>query len=385
MIPHSSYRFTWFMVILGVLALSLTACGQVVNSVIDVPQLEAQATQTPGLLNADEAYPLPEFSTPTPTLSPTQAPTPTPAPTLRQLTDGGCCVEPFWSGDGRVLFLDRPADGPAGYWAVGLNGGAPELFTDRLGVYSPDMAYLAYPRNGQTIVERASDGATWVIPSGGREVSFSPLGDMLAWTGGQSGPPFDTARREVWVSLVDGSQARALFSVYGGGFAGWFPDGNLLVSGRLSQEDSFSGLWKLSVQDGTAVPIIQAGRLRGLSMSPGGSWLAYQDLFNEDPSEDGLWLVNVTTGERLKLGLFGGYRWRDDQHLLVIPLEPEQTSHQVWQVEAASGEAQPLTDKGVTPFKIANGDWSVSPDGQHIAFVSSADNNIWLLSLPFSD
>jgi Tol biopolymer transport system component len=54
----------------------------------------------------------------------------------------------------------------------------------------------------------------------------------------------------------------------------------------------------------------------------------------------------------------------------------------VWQFEAQTGQSRPLTDPAATQLKIANGDWSVSPDGRQIAFVSANDNNIWLLSLP---
>jgi Tol biopolymer transport system component len=43
---------------------------------------------------------------------------------------------------------------------------------------------------------------------------------------------------------------------------------------------------------------------------------------------------------------------------------------------------QPITDPSITSFKIANGDWSVSPDSQMIAFVSADDGNIWILELP---
>jgi Tol biopolymer transport system component len=38
-------------------------------------------------------------------------------------------------------------------------------------------------------------------------------------------------------------------------------------------------------------------------------------------------------------------------------------------------------DPDVTPFKIANGDWAVSPDGRHVTFVENRDRNIWLLTL----
>jgi Tol biopolymer transport system component len=40
-----------------------------------------------------------------------------------------------------------------------------------------------------------------------------------------------------------------------------------------------------------------------------------------------------------------------------------------------------LTDPAVTPFKIANGDWRISPDGRYMAFVESSDKNIWVIEL----
>jgi hypothetical protein len=41
-----------------------------------------------------------------------------------------------------------------------------------------------------------------------------------------------------------------------------------------------------------------------------------------------------------------------------------------------------LTEPGVSPFKIANGDWRVSPGGDEIIFVSAEDRNIWKIGLP---
>jgi hypothetical protein len=41
-----------------------------------------------------------------------------------------------------------------------------------------------------------------------------------------------------------------------------------------------------------------------------------------------------------------------------------------------------VTDPAVTPFRISAGDWSVSPDGSKIAFVSAVDRNIWVIQLP---
>ncbi len=72
----------------------------------------------------------------------------------------------------------------------------------------------------------------------------------------------------------------------------------------------------------------------------------------------------------------------DGQHLLVVPVDLNQPVHQLLQVEADTGQVTDLTDPAVTPFKIANGDWSVSPVGDKIAFLSADDGNIWLLELP---
>jgi Tol biopolymer transport system component len=51
-----------------------------------------------------------------------------------------------------------------------------------------------------------------------------------------------------------------------------------------------------------------------------------------------------------------------------ILLRSEAISHELWELDANTGETRRLTNPDVTPFKIANGDWAVSPDGQHVAF-----------------
>ena len=371
---------------LGVLLLALAACsaGQELPPSPASPTSTALASLPQVSPSALPITPLPAVTQPPASPTPPPTPTPTPAPVLRQLTTDGCCVEPFWSPDGqRLLFLDRPSpDAATGLYEVNLMGGGIELYIERLGIYSPDMLLLAYPQGEQTIVERLADGERWVIPSGGRAVSFSPDGTQLAWTAGQSGPPFDTASREVWVSQVDGSQAHLLVQLYSGGFAGWFPDGRLLVSGRLDLNDPLPGLWAVSPQDGSQSLLARGERLRSVTISPGGSWLTYQMVFSVNLEENGIWLVDTHSGAKRRLDQFGAYRWRDDGHLLLIPLDTRQPLHQVWQIDAATGQAQPLTDPEVTPLKIANGDWSVSPDGTKIAYVSAADNNIWLLELP---
>ena len=287
-----------------------------------------------------------------------------------------------------MLFIDRPSpDAPAGLWSVDLQGNPAQFASDRLGIYSSDMQLRAFPEAGQTVVERLSDGQRWIIPSGGRAISFSADGQQLAWTVGQSGAPSNNAERQIWVSQADGSLARQVYSAPGAGVSGWLPDGRLLVSQRLPTPETGQALLALIIPaDGASQPMItelaRGERLRGTSISPDGRWLAYLVTLSADPEQNGIWLVNTQTAEKRRLGLFGAYRWRDGNRLLVVPLDLGQTTHRLWQVEADSDEAIALTDPALTPFKIANGDWSVSPDGRKVAFVSAADYNIWLLSLP---
>lgn len=326
-------------------------------------------------------------SEPTQTTIPTQLPTPTPAPALIQLTSGGCCVQPFWSPDSeQVLYIDRPAlDLPSGIWGITLSGREADFITDRLGLYSADMQLRAFLQNGRTIVENMRNGEQWTAPSEGRAVSFSPDGIWVAWTAGQAGPPFDSAQRDVWVSRINGSEARKLFSVTGGGFAGWFPDGKLLASERSTPGGKGHTLWIISALDEPPKKLLDIpadGRIRGEEISPNGKWLVYMHSFSNDGSQNGLWIVNTETGERRRLDTFGAYQWRDGDRLLVVPQESNSHAHRLEQIEASSGEITALTDPDVTPIRIANGDWRVSPDGARIAFVSAEDQNIWVLELP---
>lgn len=301
----------------------------------------------------------------------------------RRLTSGGCCTQPFWSPDGQqVLYIDKPApDAPAGVWGVDLQGNQPRLIIDQVGLFSPDLTLAAYLEEGQTVVARLADGARWFIPNEGRAVIFSSGGDQVAWQAGSVGPPIDTAWRETWVSQVDGGGARQVWGAYGGVLAGWTPGGQVLVSGRLRLDDDQQTIWMVDPADGRARELGRGFLLRGGLLSPGGSWLAYQVLFSANTEENGLWLSHLETGERRRLGMFGSYRWRDDGRLLVFVPGPQRQEPRLWEVEAASGRARLLPGMDGTGLRIAAGDWSVSPDGDWIAFVSAEDGNIWLIAV----
>jgi tricorn protease-like protein len=157
----------------------------------------------------------------------------------------------------------------------------------------------------------------------------------------------------------------------------------MLVSGLVGDGSREQALWILTPGEQEEMDELARGnRLREIRISPSGEWVAYMVTFSADPAHDGFWLVNTITGEQRRLEIFGGYKWRDEQYLLVVPLDLEQPINQLLQVEASTGQVRALTEPGVTPFKIANGDWRVSPGGDEIIFVSAEDRNIWKIELP---
>jgi Tol biopolymer transport system component len=299
-------------------------------------------------------------------------------------------VQPAFSADGRaVMFLDKPApEAPVGIWAVQVNAplSDPQLLTEKLGPFSRDMSLAVSLERGQTLVERLSDGQRWTINNGGRQVSFSPDGQRIAWTVQQESGGFDVRRSEVWLANVDGTQARRVATRFGGGVLAWLPDSkHVLLGGKANRADPLSTLNVLSLEDGALRNIMQFERMRSPLLSPNGRWLAYLIAQARDASQDGMYVLDLQAADAQprRLDFFGAYRWRDGNRLLYVPIKAGAPSNELWQMDASSGEAtQLIAASAESPFKIGNGDWDVSPDGTRLLFLSARDRNVWLAQLP---
>ena len=288
-----------------------------------------------------------------------------------------------------MRFIDKPAaDQPVGIWGVGVAEplASPHFVTDRLEESTASPQYLIETDGDRTVIERRSDGTRWEVPAAGRPVLISPDAAHIAWTVTTNENVSSQQAATLWLANLDGSDARQIAALPRGGLSGWISGDALLVSYRQSQDAREQILAALRVSDGS-----RAERLRGQLLSPSGGWLLYYIAFDPDHSKNGLWLAPTDGSgvKQLDAALFGSYQWRpcagrctpEQDRLLVVPLQVDAAWHRLVQVNPATGDAQPLTDPAVTPFKIANGDWRVSPDGRFVAFVAAQDRAIWLLPL----
>lgn len=306
-------------------------------------------------------------------------------PALQRLTSGGCCTQPSWTPDSqRVLFIDKPAaNQPLGIWGVGVGGGAAELFTQRIAFYSPGMTYIVEVTQGKTTIERRADGARWTVPANGRNVTFSPAGTKIVWTVSNQDVPSDQRMTEVWVANVDGTNSRKVATVRSGGISGWVSEDALLMRGRVNPQGNEDRIYTLSLANGSTVDVAQTKRLQSLTLSPDGRWVAYYVAFSDVAEQNGFWVARTDGSVKRQLdpALFGSFRWRDGGRLLLIPMRPNAAYHELWEYNADSNTSRQLTSAGNMPLKVANSDWTVSPNGQHVAFVESRDHNIWVLTL----
>ncbi len=366
--------FAKLLALIG-LTIGLTACA----SPTPAPTVAATPISTPMVTLTVAASPTP---IPTPTL------TPTPTPELRPLTNGGCCMLPAWSPDShQVLFIDKPADAAtAGVYAINIDAGISQKPqpVGRVGLYSPDRSLAAFAEGTRTIVEKISTGESWAMPNSGLAVEFAPDNKHLAWEQEGINGPYDERLNDLYLANTDGTDAVRVTRLYGGGMVGWLPQGlSLMFLGRPSLNTHDSTLTILDLKTNVAADLATAERISGVTISKDGTWVAYFISFDADKSRNGIWVERTDGSQSRHLEVWGAYQWRDESHLLVIPMrDSADKAFAVWQFDAASGEGRPLTDAAVTPLDILNGDWRVSPDGQYIVYVNNVDRNLWLLKLP---
>jgi len=63
-------------------------------------------------------------------------------------------------------------------------------------------------------------------------------------------------------------------------------------------------------------------------------------------------------------------------------MDLEQSDIHLWQIDVGSAKQREMEIPSPADFRIANNDWTPSPDGSMVVFVSSEDDALWILELP---
>jgi Tol biopolymer transport system component len=258
----------------------------------------------------------------------------------------------------------------------------PKLFSERIAFYTSDMQYIISYDTTFATVERVSDGQKWRVRTGGRSVLLSPDRTRVIWTETPQSGPNEQRISTIMIANLDGSDVHIVGRMLRAGVSGWLDNQRLLMSARQDPKSQEVSLMVFSLVDGSSKILAKSERLRTVLASPGGTWVSYSIHFDSDKNNNGLWLVR-TDGNTpaTHVDFFGSFQWRDDQRIVYVPFELDQPSNEFDEYNAATGARRRLTDQASGTFRIANGDWSISPDGHKIVFLDAKDFSLSLCTL----
>ncbi len=310
--------------------------------------------------------------------------------TITPVTNSGWNVGAWWEPDDpdAVYLIDETSQGEAAVMRQPLDGSRREVVRDAPpALASPDGSIaLEYNGDGSIRLTRDGDGATWNVNTNGTLPAVSPGNTRLLWQRvfGEIVPGISHPSVAIWASNIDGSAARRVYS-WAGSQGAWLDDDRVLIIRRVPYTPEHL-LYIVDVSTNTSDPEPQLlgsyMNLSGLRIAPGGARIAYYLPFQDDPDASGVYVQRTEPGSQpQKLPTFGAYRWRDADSLYVLSYDLEQPAHALGVVEVESGDLRWLTDPEEQPIRVANGEWSVSPDGTRIVFLDPEDYGLYLIEI----
>ncbi len=302
---------------------------------------------------------------------------------LTQIGFDACCQRYWWSKNDSNLFyaIDGGNNQRAAVYEWSISNRAPTgtINSTPLPVTSPDGTYEAILNDGRAYLRRIADGELTPTPVMNQIPAISPNNIHLMWIERTETEQFtDRPQSNIFVSNFDGTASRMIYSDLSTS-AMWLDDQRLLLSTRENRDFTLS---ILNVIDGTIAQLGTYNNLRGLTVSPGGTRLMFYITYQADPSLNGMYtLETIADAQPQKLSWFGAYKWRDSDSVYYIPFDTTTDLHQLAYYHIPTGTNTMLTDPSITPFTIMNGDWSVSPNGQHILFHNALSRNLSVLQV----
>jgi murein DD-endopeptidase MepM/ murein hydrolase activator NlpD len=301
----------------------------------------------------------------------------------RRFAHQGCCFWPEWHPTDPTLL--RMIDGGEGRranifdWRVGeaepvLTRQAPPPFL------SPDGSLEVTTMGDDYVVNNPATGESWLLQTGGEWPAFSPDNARILWLHRDSAqvPGQTPPRLEIRVADARGDNPRVI-ATQDGGYAVWLDSSRVLAVESANQR---STLRIHNVDDGSVYELGSWMRLRSLSVSPGGTRLMFYSTYNEDPALDGIYTIETQAGaSAVQLPWFGAWRWRDNDSVFYIPFNPVDNRMSLAYYHIPTATNRVLATPDQFAFTVANGDWSVSADGQRIAYLNAYDMTTWLLEI----
>lgn len=288
--------------------------------------------------------------------------------------------------DAVYLVDDVPGQDETGVFRQPLDGSA-RAYTGTVPppVLSPDGSVtIVYQVNGSMQVTRRADGSQWEVLTQGSYPAVSPDGTRLLWRVYYADilPGTQPPGMEVWVSNLDGTVQRRVYR-QSGGWVTWLDAHRLLIAKRVAYQAD-EQLFILDVDDPALTPQLLGSYtfLRRVEVAPGGGRIAFYEAFQDDPNASGIYVQETQPGSQpVKLDAFGAYHWRDDRSLYMLSYDPSQSVHTLGLYDVAAGSFRALTGPAITPIRVANSEWSVSPDGARIVYVDPEDYGLYMLTI----
>ncbi len=295
---------------------------------------------------------------------------------MRRLAYEGCCANAWWGGANRLFVIDGSEGQRAAVFEwnsdegslVSLTGQAPPP------LLSPDRSLQVARVDDRIVIKRLSDGSEWTVETENTLPAISADNSRLLWIiSRESADPAERPKNEVWVSDLDGANARMIVAQPGLS-AQWLDASRLLLSLRVGPTTT------LAVGEAGGAGATALGSwdwLRGVSIAPGGGRLLFYLVNQEDEAANGIYTIETQPGAQpVQLPFFGAWRWRSPDGVFYIPFDPAAPQQALHHYDLVSGADRALTEPS---FLAVNGDWSASPDGDQIAFWNANDLTLWLL------
>ena len=305
---------------------------------------------------------------------------------------------PRWSPDGKMLAFCSDAKGNTDLYSIPVEGGTPQQLTfhtaeDFLGDWSPDGKSLTFysARDSRLPIlytlgvddgrlrEITRDEVPLAAPA------FSPDGGRIVYnrgTGGWARKGYrGSANADVYsVSLTGSAVPKRLTATTGNEMWPLYSaDGKWLY--YVADRDGSGGLWKQPAGGGKAVRVMQvAGHyLHYPAISRDGKTLVFETDFS-------LWSVDLTARkpEPMRLTVTAAVRNepREESNTLTngareLEVSPDGSQlalglgGDIYLVSSGGGDA-----KRITPTQAQDYDFSFSPDGKRLCYVSERDANV---------